>query len=232
MNNQTIKIRNMQTINNITEQTGRSPYIGENGNWFEFNDETQSFVDSGVLAKGIKGEKGDKGDTGEQGVQGEKGEKGDKGDKGEVGSSGLNGKDGITPSIGYNENWFLGDVDTGKPSRGIQGEQGIQGEKGDKGDKGDTGEQGIQGENGKDALINGVNVLNLLAGDNIELEQDNNNLVIKAIVINNLTTINDTAALSATQGKILKDSLDSLNDTIGNINTILSTLTTVEEVSE
>ena len=157
MNNQTIKIRNMQTINNITEQTGRSPYIGENGNWFEFNDETQSFVDSGVLAKGIKGEKGD---------------------------------------------------------------------------KGDTGKQGVQGENGKDALINGVNVLNLLAGDNIELEQDNNNLVIKAIVINNLTTINDTAALSATQGKILKDSLDSLNDTIGNINTILSTLTTVEEVSD
>ena len=29
-----------------------------------------------------------------------------------------NGQDGLTPSIGENGNWFLGDTDTGKPSRG------------------------------------------------------------------------------------------------------------------
>ena len=39
------------------------------------------------------------------------------------------GADGITPHIGENGNWYLGDTDTGKPSRG---------EKGLKGDKGDT----------------------------------------------------------------------------------------------
>lgn len=67
MNNQVIKVRNVQTINNIVEQTGRSPYIGENGNWFEFNDETQSFVDSGVVAQGIPGEEGKQGEKGEDG---------------------------------------------------------------------------------------------------------------------------------------------------------------------
>ena len=40
-----------------------------------------------------------------------------KGDKGDP---------GITPHIGENGNWYLGDTDTGKPSRG------------EKGDKGDT----------------------------------------------------------------------------------------------
>ncbi len=59
------------------------------------------------------------------------------------------------PVIGDNGNWFLYDltaekyVDSGKPSRGIQGEQGIQGAKGDKGDR---GEQGIQGEKGEQGI--------------------------------------------------------------------------------
>lgn len=34
------------------------------------------------------------------------------------------GKDGITPTIGANGNWYLGDTDTGKPSRGEKGETG------------------------------------------------------------------------------------------------------------
>ena len=50
--------------------------------------------------------------------------------------------DGITPHIGANGNWYLGDTDTGKPSRGEMGEQGPQGEQGP---KGDTGEQGPAG---------------------------------------------------------------------------------------
>lgn len=43
---------------------------------------------------------------------------------------------GITPHIGDNGNWYLGDTDTGKPSRGAAGA---------KGDKGDTGPQGAPG---------------------------------------------------------------------------------------
>ena len=49
------------------------------------------------------------------------------------------GADGITPTIGENGNWYLGETDTGKPSRG------------DKGDKGDTGESGADGADGKSA---------------------------------------------------------------------------------
>ena len=52
------------------------------------------------------------------------------------------GADGVTPTIGENGNWYLGETDTGKPSRG---------EKGDKGDKGDTGESGADGADGKSA---------------------------------------------------------------------------------
>lgn len=34
------------------------------------------------------------------------------------------GKDGITPTIGENGNWYLGDTDTGKPSRGATPQKG------------------------------------------------------------------------------------------------------------
>lgn len=40
---------------------------------------------------------------------------------------GVNGKDGITPHIGPNGNWFIGDVDTGLPSRGNDGKDGQDG---------------------------------------------------------------------------------------------------------
>ena len=45
-------------------------------------------------------------------------------------NDGIDGVDGITPTIGDNGNWYLGNEDTGKPSRGIQGEQGIPGNDG------------------------------------------------------------------------------------------------------
>lgn len=61
------------------------------------------------------------------------------------GGSGTPGKDGITPTIGENGNWYLGDEDTGKPSRGEKGEQGNTGAQGPTGAKGDPGEQGPVG---------------------------------------------------------------------------------------
>ena len=121
---------------------------------------------------GATGEKGDKGDTGATGPQGEKGEKGDKGDtgatgekgdKGDTGATGAAGKDGInglTPRIGDNGNWWIGDTDTGIWAKGVKGDTGAQGEKGDKGDKGDTG---ATGKDGKD----GVTPLLLIGKDNI-----------------------------------------------------------------
>lgn len=47
----------------------------------------------------------------------------------------------VVPSIGENGNWYMGDVDLGKPSQGVQGPAGA---------KGETGEQGPQGPAGKD----------------------------------------------------------------------------------
>lgn len=53
----------------------------------------------------------------------------------------------VVPSIGENGNWYMGDVDLGKPSQGEQGPAGA---------KGDTGEQGPQGPKGDDGT--GVNI--------------------------------------------------------------------------
>lgn len=69
------------------------------------------------------------------------------------GPQGPAGKDGVTPTIGDNGNWFLGETDTGKPSRGEQGPKGEQGDPGPKGEQGDPGakgDPGPQGEPGQD----------------------------------------------------------------------------------
>lgn len=94
------------------------------------------------------------------------GGQGPQGPQGPEGPQGPAGADGVTPTIGENGNWFLGDTDTGKPSRGEQGPagaagaagqdgaqgpqgpEGPQGPQGEKGEKGDTGPQGPQGEPG------------------------------------------------------------------------------------
>jgi hypothetical protein len=44
---------------------------------------------------------------------GSKGSTGDKGDKGDKGDTGDKGADGITPHVGENGNWWIGDTDTG-----------------------------------------------------------------------------------------------------------------------
>ena len=108
---------------------------------------TGTWINNGPL-QGAKGEKGDKGDpgakgepgeTGPQGPTGPQGETGPQGPTGPAGDNGAPGANGVTPTIGTNGNWYLGETDTGKPSRG---------EKGDKGDKGPQGEQGETGGTG------------------------------------------------------------------------------------
>lgn len=59
------------------------------------------------------------------------------------------GLDGITPTIGENGNWYLGDTDTNKPSRGEKGDTGARGEKGATGAQGPQGEIGPQGPRGE-----------------------------------------------------------------------------------
>lgn len=59
------------------------------------------------------------------------------------------GQNGATPSIGDNGNWWINGEDTGKPSRGLQGEKGDKGEQGIQGPKGEKGDQGYIGPQGE-----------------------------------------------------------------------------------
>lgn len=54
------------------------------------------------------------------------------------GSVGPKGDDGITPHIGSNGNWFLGEKDTNTTATGPRGPRGFRGEQGLKGDSGDN----------------------------------------------------------------------------------------------
>ncbi len=84
----------------------KAPYIGENGNWLVYDAEAGEYIDTGEPSQGAQGEKGDKGEQGEPGKSGAAGE------------PGAPGADGVTPHIGDNGNWFIGDNDTRMPSRG------------------------------------------------------------------------------------------------------------------
>ena len=97
----------------------RTPYIGENGNWW-IGKKDLGVCASGIEgAAGVAGEKGnagpqgEKGDTGATGPRGPEGAKGEPGEKGEKGDSGETGAPGIAPHIGANGNWWIGEVDTG-----------------------------------------------------------------------------------------------------------------------
>ena len=72
-------------------------------------------------------------------ITGPAGPPGEQGPRGEIGPQGSEGENGITPTIGENGNWYLGEEDTGKPSRGEKGDPGQKGDPGDKGDPGATG---------------------------------------------------------------------------------------------
>lgn len=65
--------------------------------------------------------------NGKDGANGAPGTDGKDGAPGKDGADGAPGKDGVTPTIGANGNWYLGDEDTGKPSRGATGPQGTPG---------------------------------------------------------------------------------------------------------
>lgn len=106
--------------------------------------------------------------------------KGEKGDPGMPGRDGVNGKDGAPGKDGYT------------PIKGVDYFDGVKGDKGEKGDRGEQGIQGIQGiqglpgvngkngADGKDATINGKNAVNIVAGDNINLEESGENIKISA----------------------------------------------------
>lgn len=62
-----------------------------------------------------------------KGADGSNGKDGTNGKDGADGKPGAAGADGVTPHIGDNGNWYIGDDDTGKPSRGGKGDKGDPG---------------------------------------------------------------------------------------------------------
>lgn len=75
-------------------------------------------------------EDGADGAPGKDGADGLNGKDGADGKPGAAGADGAKGADGITPTIGTNGNWYIGSMDTGKPSRGATGAQGTPGKDG------------------------------------------------------------------------------------------------------
>lgn len=82
------------------------------------------------------------GDTGPQGETGPQGSQGEAGAPGADGEDGEDGEDGLTPEIGENGNWWIGDTDTGIPATGADGADGEDGEDGDDGLTPHIGENG------------------------------------------------------------------------------------------
>ncbi len=74
------------------------------------------------------------------------------------------GVDGVTPHIGDNGNWYLGDEDTGVAAKGVKGDTGPQGPKGGDGAKGDTGPQGPKGDTGAKGDPGAVGLPGLVIG--------------------------------------------------------------------
>ena len=127
------------------EFNGITPTIGENGNWYLGDTDTNKPSRGETGARGEKGDAGAQGPQGEMGPQGTRGEKGDKGDKGDTGATGPQGIQGIQGPQG--EKGDKGDAFTYSDFTAEQ----LAALKGDKGDKGDTGATGAIGANGKSA---------------------------------------------------------------------------------
>lgn len=146
--------------------TNYAPYIGENGDWYQYSKEQQDYVNTGVPAQGP------------QGIQGPRGEKGDDGTSFKIIGSVATTEELPEPSESLlGTAYFVGtaaprDVylvvcnDQGaivwqyegklQGPQGEQGPQGIQGEvgpQGEQGPQGNTGAQGPQGLQGKVGLV-------------------------------------------------------------------------------
>ena len=126
---------------------GETPYIGENGNWWIGN------TDTGIKATGSDGADGSDGKDGQDGKDGKDGE---------------DGKDGLTPYIGSNGNWWIGNTDTGIQATGTNGANGKDGINGKDGADGKNGADGQDGVGIADIAINEAGELVVTLTDGTE----------------------------------------------------------------
>ncbi len=130
---------------------------------YQYSELVQNYKDLGPFA--AVGEKGD------PGIQGPIGE------TGPAGADGQDGTDGITPHIGDNGDWYLGDTDTGVQA---QGPRGI------------PGETGPAGANGRDGLTTSIYV------NGTTYTQDNGTITLPDYAsAQNMVTTNTPQTISA-----------------------------------
>ena len=147
---------------------------------------------TGVKAEGIDGKDGHDGATG---PQGEPGKDGRPGKDGKDGKPGKDGKDGETPNL------KIGKIETSPEYGGALAKL----RKGKDGiiyldltlPRGPQGFTGFDGKDGANAKINGVDTIEIVAGNNIAIEQEDGTLTInslvnpfKLIIVNTLPTEN------------------------------------------
>ena len=107
----------LATLKGEVGEPGKSPYIGESGNWFVWDEKNKAYVDTGVKARGDKGETGDKGVYYGNNPP----------DDADIWICPDGDKITLAPYIGDNGNWFVYDVnknafvDSGFASRGASG---------------------------------------------------------------------------------------------------------------
>lgn len=172
---------------------------------------------------------------------------------------GPKGENGITPTIGDNGNWYLGDADTGKSSRGLQGLKGEKGEQGDigpqgiqglQGERGEKGEQGERGEQGQTGPANTLTIGSVTKGDDASatITGESPNQVINLVLPKGEKGDQGEQGIQGPQGEqghtpvagvdyfteqdkkeINATNKEYIDSLFGNVNEILSTLTEVAE---
>lgn len=107
------------------------------------NSDVTTWFDSDIMA--IKGAAGENGKDGKDGAPGRDGKDGINGVDGKDGTNGKDGADGVTPHIGDNGNWYIGETDTGIKAEGTDGADGQDGINGVDGKDGANGQDGADG---------------------------------------------------------------------------------------
>ena len=122
--------QNLVAIADIEGPAGQNGTDGANGKTPEFrvseNILQWRYVDDEIwlnlydlsVLKGLDGKDGADGINGKDGADGKDGTNG---------QNGSDGKDGKTPFIGENDNWWIGEIDTGIKAAGTDGKDGING---------------------------------------------------------------------------------------------------------
>lgn len=64
INNVEVELEAEDVVRIDNSGAGKSPYIGENGNWYEYDDQNKIFVDTGIQAEGPEGPQGPTGPDG------------------------------------------------------------------------------------------------------------------------------------------------------------------------